>query len=309
MCCIIICEKERVSFEVLWAADASNSDGLGIAWVSKGAIRWRKGLDLDDCFQLAATIPLPYVIHARLATVGGEDKKLAHPFPIERSPRLQLKGKAKSVLFHNGHVSEWRALLSVAGMSALPKNPKGWSDSRAIAHVVAVRGASVLRELTGNRFAVLDKDKGVIRFGSWLKKEGCFLSSDPIAYGYAYGSSFGRYDVGSWKTKADTEEKATGEDKPLKALPRPSVEAVGTRWRYATVDGKVVRSEINGHGELINDDAEIVDPTVEFEGRIARMIAEERAGEDAEAMDLAEALAVVDRPVRPIDLLDFDPVG
>jgi hypothetical protein len=148
-----------------------NADGFGMAWIEGGKVRWQKGLDDVKAKLFARYLPLPYVAHARLATVGGNGNGLAHPFPIEKGSSVKLKGTAHRVLFHNGHVSDWRAIVHASDGRKGPILGNKWSDSRAIAHVVATRGKGLLRKLTDNRFAILTLE-GIERFGQgWAKAE------------------------------------------------------------------------------------------------------------------------------------------
>jgi hypothetical protein len=181
MCCIAACYLDRLTDELIDDMTATNQDGFGMAWIEKGKVRWQKGLDDITAKLFARHLPLPYVAHARLATVGGNGNGLAHPFPIEKGSSIKLKGSANRVLFHNGHVSDWRAIVHASDGRRGPILGNKWSDSRALAHVVATRGKGLLRKLADNRFAILNKD-GIERFGKgWSQPDGeptIWLSSD-----------------------------------------------------------------------------------------------------------------------------------
>ncbi len=181
MCCIAACYDDRLSYDLIDSMLLWNRDGWGMAWIEKGKVHWRKGMDEMTAKLYADNIPLPYVAHARLATVGSDKKALAHPFPIERGSSVKLKGTAHRVLFHNGHVGNWRALVRASEGKHSPRMGDKWSDSRAIAHVIATRGLKLLEDLPGNRFAVLTP-KGIRRYGEgWGTANGApsiHLSSD-----------------------------------------------------------------------------------------------------------------------------------
>lgn len=164
MCCIAACYRDRLTDDLIDSMLVWNQDGFGMAWIEKGKVRWQKGLDTITAKLFARHLPLPYVAHARLATVGSEKFALAHPFPIERGSSTKLKGSARRVLFHNGHVSNWRALVRASDGKQTTSMGDKWSDSRAIAHVIATRGLKILDDLHGNRFAVLSP-KGIVRYG------------------------------------------------------------------------------------------------------------------------------------------------
>lgn len=196
MCCIIIAEGRTVDWQTLKDAAAANPDGLGIAWVDEsGTVRWWKGCNIGQVWILSQRIPRPYMIHARLATVGGRDSQLAHPFPIMRKPRLALQGTSRRLLMHNGHVPGWQEMLAeVGGLKVPQKEPRGWSDTRAVAHCVAVAGEKEvfgLPNTKGDRFAILDPSRRVRYWGHWHKDDGLLLSSLP-------GFSIGAW-TGGWR--------------------------------------------------------------------------------------------------------------
>lgn len=209
MCCIIAVRKGTIPESLLRDAAQSNRDGIGVAWICRdsGFVRWKKGLNLKEAKKAINGLRPPFMVHARFATVGGNGPHLTHPFPIERKPSLKLHGLAEAVFMHNGHIHEWEAAASAAGIKLPNKNPKGWSDSRAIAALVATHGADVLHKYAGNRFAILSVDEGLRMIGPWVKyansdpNTDIMLSSDPSPvchynysawqgadcdYGYAY---------------------------------------------------------------------------------------------------------------------------
>lgn len=196
MCCILTCFSTRASFNLISDASMMNSDGIGVAWINRrvGAVQWEKGLTAAKAHEITQNVPFPYMIHARMATVGGKDPVLTHPFPVSFKPSLSLAGAAKRVLMHNGHLAEWKDMARMIGLQ-LPKNPRGWSDSRVIASAVHTVGTEVLKMLEGNRFALLSVDKGMELFGNWSKVEdGIMASSDPRPRYVSYGKYFSHMD-------------------------------------------------------------------------------------------------------------------
>lgn len=161
MCVILVAREKRLGVELLKHAASQNRDGLGMAWRNSGGVRWVKGIDLGTAVQLAQAVPMPYVFHARLATVGGESKELAHPFPVTVSAALDTQGLADEVLFHNGHEHRWREWYRVALLSGMLKPLKGAiSDSRVAAAVAAAYGSEVLAEVfEDGKFALLGREK------------------------------------------------------------------------------------------------------------------------------------------------------
>jgi hypothetical protein len=173
MCVIITAEHTtRIPEPTIMQAAERNRDGLGLAWIERGYVRWRKGLSLRDTVDLAGDIPTPYILHARIATVGGTRPELCHPFPVVRaSTGFEVRGRNRCVLFHNGHFAEWRqALAEFAGDREHPDGP--WSDSRALAYLSALYDAESIAEMAasaGQRVALLTT-AGVQRYGqTWTE--------------------------------------------------------------------------------------------------------------------------------------------
>lgn len=159
MCVIIVSPNgEKPSHETLVKCHTANPDGIGIAWIQGRSVHYIKGLQTVEQLE-TALLPLQdatFVVHFRLATVGGKDPRLSHPFPIARDSPLALTGKAKRVLFHNGHLGTWtEEILKV--LAAYPVTlPYGlWSDSRALAWCAAVVGDHWLAHSTHEKLCVL----------------------------------------------------------------------------------------------------------------------------------------------------------
>lgn len=192
MCLIIVCKPGiRPAQSMLEDAHAVNADGIGVAWNEKRKVHWRKGI--TNPADTLASVPLDSwaVIHFRLATIGGKDPRLTHPFIVHSDSVLALNGStAGRVLFHNGHWSGWRdslvtSLLARAAKRNIvlragkkPKLPNGpWSDSRAIAILAAEYGEALFQLLENERIATLGTD-GVKTYGTgWSEFHGVMLSN------------------------------------------------------------------------------------------------------------------------------------
>lgn len=149
MCVILIAETKRPTEEMVTKAYDHNSAGAGVAWRENGYVMWEKGIDLGRAQDLIAKVPLPFISHFRIPTEGGKRPSLCHPFPIERSAPLDLKGRTKGfVLFHNGHWSDWRKETFRIVKDFKVKLPEGkWSDTRAMAFAAAFYGPNIVEML------------------------------------------------------------------------------------------------------------------------------------------------------------------
>lgn len=190
MCVIMVSEDTRLTPEMVRAGFKANSHGAGFAWrepvmegVGKKAkavlrddntpkmkVRWKKAItDVDEVVELSQKLPLPYILHCRIPSIGGPNIDLTHPFPICKDVRLDHEGEIDGdVLFHNGTWSRWDAEMFKAALLRGVKLPRApFSDSRMMAWITYLLG-----------FGFLDAiDEKVIVFGPydidiWGKERG-----------------------------------------------------------------------------------------------------------------------------------------
>ncbi len=189
MCVLMIVEKNRPSDLMLERAQERNPDGIGLAWREPAAdgkgneVVWKKGLDLVEATELCATIPLPYAIHFRRASSGGDDKKFTHPFPICSTVPTYLEGRYKGyVLFHNGDWKEWKDDVKQAALSSGEHLPVGqMNDTRAIAWLCHVYGNGFMDLLEKQRGLAFGPEAGqmdVFIGPGWVKVEDIWCSND-----------------------------------------------------------------------------------------------------------------------------------
>jgi len=181
MCVIILCDKESgfPPLATLESAESLNADGGGIAWVEDNKVRYEKGINAKQIFELTKTIPLPAIIHFRIASIGKVNNELCHPFVINEEASTDLSGTCESVLFHNGTWSEWNELCMRAVVSKGLKFPSGdWSDSRAMAWLADKFGIQILSLIdSSNKIAVLTP-QGILKFGRFVEVEKNLCSND-----------------------------------------------------------------------------------------------------------------------------------
>jgi hypothetical protein len=158
MCVIMIVKdsKVRPPYEMLDRAWARNDDGAGFAWREKTAkgtiVKWKKGIDdFDKMFDLSKTLPTPYILHLRLASIGGLRKELTQPFPLDA--RLDLEGSTDGyVHFHNGTWDKWADVLLTIANERNIKLPRGkWNDSRAFAFLAGTVGEGFMEFVADQR--------------------------------------------------------------------------------------------------------------------------------------------------------------
>lgn len=184
MCLIIVADTARPTSQEIEDADNTNPDGLGIAYKEPDSnlVTWRKGISVEELTDLSQSVPLPYVMHFRLATHGGKSAGLCHPFPISRNVGTAVEGQAREVLFHNGVWNEHAQFTPSLKGSA--------SDTRIMAWVLW-RTGDENRDGTAKQIAtqagrlVLFSPTRLMRFGQWEvgskatdgTTDGCFYSN------------------------------------------------------------------------------------------------------------------------------------
>jgi hypothetical protein len=171
MCVIaVINESDKrpsaVEVEAMWNG---NQDGAGVAWFEGDVLRWEKGLTLDELKEHVETLPVPFTMHCRIASVGPITPRLTHPFPVTPAVELHLEGSSKTfpILFHNGTWTDWMSkTFNLAGSMGY-KLPSGkWSDTRAMALMAAHYGLGAL-EMINEKIIIMDPtEKGANRVRS-----------------------------------------------------------------------------------------------------------------------------------------------
>ena len=174
MCVIAHCVSARPTLAELEKMEKANTAGGGIAWFAKGRVNWEKGISAKRIDEILNKVSLPAVIHFRLATVGGQTRKLCHPFPISEQAELFKAGTASAVLFHNGHCNDWELYSMVAGV----KLKGDVSDTRALAAITFKnQNYKWLDKITG-KFVVMDADpETTLRFGWFSEQKGIWYSN------------------------------------------------------------------------------------------------------------------------------------
>lgn len=194
MCILAVADKAFPSLETLQRMEAHNPDGGGIAWLEGDQVRWIKGINAEQMAQLNY-LPLPVVLHFRMATVGGKSKKLCHPFPATKEAEVALSGVAPAVVFHNGHWEGWEEMLKFSLRVAHTNRPNGpWSDTRALACIAGLGGKRCL-SLVGVEKVIHFSAKGIRYFGDFTRDEetGLLVSND-----YWKWDKFARCDFSAW---------------------------------------------------------------------------------------------------------------
>ncbi len=168
MCVILVCEEMVPPTAVLEACEEQNPGGAGIAWREKDLICWEKGVAMTtaDILKRMKVIKLPYVIHYRIASVGGICDELCHPFPYGAADTRSKGASKRGVVFHNGTLHSWKRDMKDAALYSNTPIPDGrWSDSRALAYLAGIYGTGYM-ELVDEKVVTMTPGRGPLIFGS-----------------------------------------------------------------------------------------------------------------------------------------------
>lgn len=228
MCVIMIVEKNRVPAETVRAAFEKNGDGGGAAWRVKksGEVHWKKGCDLSEMVEMARELPLPHILHFRIASIGPKIPQLTHPFPISDTSTTALAGRTKGqVLFHNGTWNDWHKISLETAVKFGKRIPSGkWSDTRAMAWCVNSYGPGFVEFLNEKAviFGPSDSESDMDIFSNtqqWKDVGGVLMSNDwflPFkpAHGYHSYAQVCRY--GTCRVKDDLDENGYCDEHSVK---------------------------------------------------------------------------------------------
>jgi hypothetical protein len=271
MCVIYVCHENTPDMEELERGASSNRDGAGIAWVDREhhTTRFAKGLPSDakviEKFLKDEKIPYPFAIHFRTASIGGVSDELTHPFTIDAPGEGLdwLAGNCRRVLMHNGHLSDWQKFFLPAVLAnskdQVPMGP--WSDSRALAWVVKLKGEGIINFILDNtRVVILDglASKGCAKddpssyfrlYGKWISEKGYFQSCDTkwrIASGKGRGSVAPSLPTGTLAATPSTTVTTPGNTTPTlsaTSLSRPSGATELNVWSIEELETLVCQIE------------------------------------------------------------------
>lgn len=204
MCIIAIAADRKLTEEELDACFKNNSDGAGIAWATPtGKVHMEKGFmkieELKTFYQ--NDIPLPHVLHFRIATSGEVNREMTHPYLMTEHSELSISGNLDvPVLFHNGVIFDWKNLLAnMVTSKQIEGMPQGqMNDTRTAAIMASIPsiGDDILAVLSG-KFVKVSPDGYVTRWGDFEEVNGVYFSNSS----YKKATYYYKYCCGSNKNK------------------------------------------------------------------------------------------------------------
>lgn len=188
MCVIALVEENdkrmRPTEEMVRKMYQRNHYGGGIAYREENkegrvAVKWKKGLDLDEMLDANRRLPFPYVLHFRIPSTGTPLRSgMCHPFPLDPRVQLDLSGTTlNGVLFHNGYWTSWKHTVQDAAIKSGKKIPTdSWSDSRGLAWMAHNFGLGIL-ELIDEKVVAFGPDFVEVYGNGWEKVDGVWVSN------------------------------------------------------------------------------------------------------------------------------------
>lgn len=243
MCVIAMCLKKKPSAEILRKMWVTNDDGASITWLNKDRqVEYIKGIGkLEELQNHVNSTELPFLLHLRIASVGGVNPLLTHPFEISKESPLEYYGQCRRVLVMNGTELDWSKCLSAAGIRRpLEKDGKEqpMNDTRAIAMILSQHKDHNFLRVASGKYVIIGynspKDEICFRyFGDFTEEDGIFYSNQLWKYGKSTSFftnqhknySHGIYGYrGDWRgehaAEAIAESKKKTQTQKIKTVPR-----------------------------------------------------------------------------------------
>ena len=196
MCIILTCEPGcRPKDSILETCFSNNPDGAGLMWIEDGMVQTSKGYDdAGTLLEMVHSVPLtsPLCIHMRIATSGGIDAGVCHPFPLCYDLSALHAGdvECSAALMHNGVIASMPTdddagisdTVSFVVSVVTPMYRAG-EDMSSRAFKRRIRRAA-----PHNRFAILTSDGNVSRIGDGWEcvDRGVYASNDTWRYDRAF---------------------------------------------------------------------------------------------------------------------------
>lgn len=211
--CIIVYKPQTQPMpnkSILETCFEQNPDGAGYMYAFEGKVQIRKGFMTFDKFYkaLSKSIALtgegvPYVLHFRISTQGGNRKDCTHPYPLSSNmANLRLLQASTNIgIAHNGIISltsnsfnktityNDTMLFITDYLSLIIENENYYKNGRII---------ELISRLCESKLAILDRNGHCELIGKdWIKDNGIYYSNNTyepcvldFPYSYYNGAQF-----------------------------------------------------------------------------------------------------------------------
>lgn len=208
--CIIVAKDKRnrlPSIKELEYCFDYNHDGAGFMYTDNGKVILDKGyMTKEDFMARFKTLCKKYnnfkdkclVVHCRIGTAGSNSKQNTHPYALTKKINKLHKTytKASVGIAHNGIISDYQ-----------PSGDKDINDTQNFIRTYMVNKykedkefykrqweRTQIEDITGSKFAILDKDDNLYLIGLFMKEDNLsFSNSHYKPYTYTYDKSTSDY--------------------------------------------------------------------------------------------------------------------
>lgn len=184
--CIIIYKEwkkkapEKSMIETCWD---NNPDGAGFMVIRRKSktVEYHKGYMTLESFKTAISEAAiseedASAYHFRIATSGGVNPAMTHPFEVsdKEGPLRNLHGKAQRVFMHNGIIGQGSPSLSDTALFVM----------KHMAHVKSIEKEQqdIAAETVGSRTLTFDSIEGVLETGTWFSDKDLKFSNQTYKY-------------------------------------------------------------------------------------------------------------------------------
>jgi len=207
--CIIVYKPQDIQFpnkKTLKTCFNNNPDGAGFMFADNGKVTISKGFMTFKSFWKALNFErskhgndIPYVMHFRIGTQGGNIPENTHPFALTNKENVL---KALDVdcgigIAHNGIISMCnRTNTDISDTMIFIKDYLSWIITD-LDYYKDSRKLDVIEELAGSKLAILDSKGHCELIGKFTEHNNCYYSNstyEEARYTYSYGGYSGNYN-------------------------------------------------------------------------------------------------------------------
>ena len=188
--CIIAIKKANQPLpeeKIMETMFRNNSDGCGFCYILNGEVRIQKGYmtyeafteALDKVSEKIDTYATPMIFHFRIATHGGINPALCHPFPISHKTSVlkHLTASTKLGIVHNGIIDiKTRKDVSDTMTYIAERLAKRHNKDRNFYKSKKQRKV-IQTEIGSSKMAFLDEKGGIYTVGDFIEGNGILYSN------------------------------------------------------------------------------------------------------------------------------------
>lgn len=194
--CYIPKNSNNLKYEDIRKMWNHNPDGAGIMWIDdENKVYFKKGyFNLYELYRDYLIIKEDYnfecALHFRIATSGGINEKMCHPFVMTNEDEIiaKTKGCADVLVMHNGIINiKNRPNFSDTAEYIINRlYPRYEKDTRFFLHYEKKDKFLIENEIGFSNKILLFSGEGVDMIGKWFEYKGTYCSNLYFDYEYEY---------------------------------------------------------------------------------------------------------------------------